>query len=285
MKIIEPSVELWKQENDIAHAVRCARVCYKRESGNDEATYKRLIESKHYSVFRHASYYYIINKNKVYHKIIDTFINTVDSKLKIVGIDIKYDDRNIYIVVNGQFLLEHPSFITAISKYQVDEDTFKNTEIGFNMLRYTFKVVTQISTSRELNRVSPNNIAEQSTRYVYEDGTICKPHWISDEEADMFNENNDVDLDEAMNVYLRGCKKDFEDYKLLIDKYKLNRQDARGKLPIDTATICAYTYSIKEWRAIIDLRYYGTTGKPHENAKIAAGMIREEFIKLGYKFK
>ena len=61
MKIIEPSVELWKQENDIAHAVRCARVCYKRESGNDEATYKRLIESKHYSVFRHASYYYIIN--------------------------------------------------------------------------------------------------------------------------------------------------------------------------------------------------------------------------------
>ena len=40
MKIIEPSVELWKQENDIAHAVRCARVCYKRETGNDEATYK-----------------------------------------------------------------------------------------------------------------------------------------------------------------------------------------------------------------------------------------------------
>lgn len=40
------------------------------------------------------------------------------------------------------------------------------------MLRYTFKVVTQISTSRELNRVSPNNIAEQSTRYVYEDGTL-----------------------------------------------------------------------------------------------------------------
>lgn len=35
-------------------------------------------------------------------------------------------------------------------------------------MRYTFRVTTQISTSRELNRVSPNNIAEQSTRYVYE---------------------------------------------------------------------------------------------------------------------
>lgn len=28
------------------------------------------------------------------------------------------------------------------------------------MMRYTFCVDTQISTSRELNRVSPNNIAE-----------------------------------------------------------------------------------------------------------------------------
>lgn len=32
------------------------------------------------------------------------------------------------------------------------------------MMRYTFCVDTQISTSRELNRVSPNNIAEKSTR-------------------------------------------------------------------------------------------------------------------------
>lgn len=60
----------------------------------------------------------------------------------------------------------------------------------------------------------------------------------------MFNEDNNADLDEAMNVYLRGCKRNFEDYKILIDKHKLNRQDARGVLPLDTATRCIYTYSI-----------------------------------------
>lgn len=289
MKIIEPSVELWKQENDIAHAVRCARVCYKRESGNDEATYKRLIESKHYSVFRHASYYYIINKNKGYHKIIDTFINVVDSKLKIVGIDIKYDDRNIYIVVNGQFLLEHPSFINAIRKYQVDEDTFKNTEIGFNMLRYTFKVVTQISTSRELNRVSPNNIAEQSTRYVYEDGTLCCPHWMNDYSISktingkyLCYKNGEEDKGVVLD-YIQGCDEQFNRYKRLVDN-GMQRQDARGVLPLDTATICAYTYSVSQWRDIIDLRYHGKTGAPHPNAKIIAGMIREELIKFGYDF-
>ena len=35
---------------------------------------------------------------------------------------------------------------------------------------------------------------------------------------------------------------------------------------------------------IIDLRYYGTTGKPHENAKIIAGMIKNELEQLGYDF-
>lgn len=38
----------------------------------------------------------------------------------------------------------------------------------------------------------------------------------------------------------------------------IHRQDARGKLPLDTATRCIYTYSVREWRHIIDLRYYGT---------------------------
>lgn len=39
MKIIEPKVELWQQGNNAKdHVARCARVCYGRETGNDEAT-------------------------------------------------------------------------------------------------------------------------------------------------------------------------------------------------------------------------------------------------------
>lgn len=44
------------------------------------------------------------------------------------------------------------------------------------------------------------------------------------------------------------------------------------------------TYSVSQWRDIIDLRYHGKTGAPHPNAKIIAGMIREELIKFGYDF-
>lgn len=280
MNIIKPAVELWQENDDwIHHVAKCARICYASDGSKDEKLVDNLLKLKHLSMFRHRSIYYIIPKDDKYTELVTRFEFCPYVEYFI-------DGEAIYLATNGHFYIEHKdNILKTLESFIVTAEEFSNWEVGWQLIRYTFKVTTQISTSRELNRVSPNNIAEQSTRYVYEDGTLCKPHWISDEEADMFNENNDVDLDEAMNVYLRGCKKDFEDYKLLIDKYKLNRQDARGKLPIDTATICTYTYSIKEWQAILDLRYYGTTGAPHPNAKIAAGMIREEFIKLGYKFK
>lgn len=52
MKIIEPKVELWQQGGDAkVHVARCARVCYGREIGNDQATIKRLIDSEHWSMF------------------------------------------------------------------------------------------------------------------------------------------------------------------------------------------------------------------------------------------
>lgn len=152
-------------------------------------------------------------------------------------------------------------------------------------MRYTFCVDTQISTSRELNRVSPNSIAEMSTRYVYEDGSICRPHWISKKEAELFNNDNNVNLDEAINVYLSGCKRDFEEYKILVDKYKIHRQDARGKLPLDTFTRCVYTYSVDEWFEIIKKRVYNTTGKSHPNATIICKLIEQELNELGYEIK
>ena len=156
-------------------------------------------------------------------------------------------------------------------------------------MRYTFKVTTQISTSRELNRVSPNNIAEQSTRYVYENGTICCPHWMNDYSISktingkyLCYKNGEEDKGVVLD-YIQGCDEQFNRYKRLVDN-GMQRQDARGVLPLDTATICAYTYSVSQWRDIIDLRYHGKTGAPHPNAKIIAGMIREELIKFGYDF-
>lgn len=285
MKIIEPKVELWKQGDDSkAHVARCARVCYGREIGNDEATVKRLLDSRHWSMFRHESVYAII---PVHERELKDYPLLV---LSSPYIKTHTYNGNVYVATNGQFILDklYPKFIELINMCRVTEDEFSNTEFGFDMMRYTFCVDTQISTSRELNRVSPNNIAEKSTRYVYEDGNICRPHWMTDEEVDYLN--NEPIFEEWCNshkkasIYRNSCNDSFNKYKLLVD-IGMHRQDARGVLPLDTATRCVYTYSIDEWRAIIDLRYYGTTGKPHPNAKIIAGMIRNNLMELGYDFR
>ena len=56
MKVIEPSVELLVQhDNEVAHVAKCARVCYGKETGNDQRLYDNLYDSKHWSMFRHQT--------------------------------------------------------------------------------------------------------------------------------------------------------------------------------------------------------------------------------------
>lgn len=278
MKIIEPKVELWQQgDNAKAHVARCARVCYGRETGNDEATIKRLINDEHWSMFRHGTYYIIANdSDKTLETIIINYANTI-------GFSYDYKKHVYYITVNGNWVLDHKTPFGYLSKYIVPIEDFRNTEIGFNMMRYTFCVDTQISTSRELNRVSPNNIAEKSTRYVYEDGSICRPHWMTKDEADRFNKDW-FDIGTKTSFYLKSCNNAFADYKFLIES-GMHRQDARGVLPLDTATRCIYTYSTKEWFDIIKKRVYNTTGKAHPNATIICKLIEQELNELGYEIK
>ena len=286
MEIVKPQVELWVQDDPIAHVARCARVCYASDktTGN-EAMYQRLIDSNHKSMLRHQSVYYIIPYK-------GWRLANLQRYEECPYIEFRYDSDYIYVSTNKQFVIEHNDFDESYHEFEVNGIEFENTPIGFSLMRYTFKVVTQISTSRELNRVSPNNIAEQSTRYVNlskKGGVICQPHWMTDDCVKIFDTTERYSRDRRENLsfkefaYLMTCEDNFRVYNQLLEDGMLP-QDARGVLPIDTATVCAYTYSINQWRDIIDLRYYGTTGKPHPNAKIIAGMIREKLIDAGHEF-
>lgn len=287
MKIIEPSIELLEQGNDsIAHVTRCARVCYKREKGNDKVLYDNLMKNGHWSMFRHATYYFIIPNNHVPRWLV-IYFNAIIRGAKIIGININYVQENYYVVTNGNWNLDHQDLLEYINNYAVTAKEFANAnEIALNMMRYTFKVITQISTSRELNRVSPNSIAEQSTRYVYKDGTICRPHWMTEEEADIWNNITDNTFISGVKHfhYINSTKSSFDRYKLLIEN-DMSRQDARGVLPIDTATEVVYTYSWSEWADIIRKRVYHTTGKAHPNCVVVCKMIEKELNKLGYDIK
>lgn len=293
MKIIEPSVGLWKQGDDVkTHVAKCARVCYGKETGNDDVTINTLLKKHHWSMFRHESVY-VIGK---FTSRLSIALTRYDNNPYI---DWTFHNNKLYIVTNGNFILDlkeqqevnaHAQvLLTYINYYRVSEDTFFNNEIGYNMMRYTFCIITQISTSRELNRVSPNNIAEQSTRYVYENDTICRPHWLEGYNIvhNIYGKyivykdgKEDNDINHKVFTYFQSCKNSFDNYRFLVNA-GLHRQDARGVLPIDTATKCIYTYSINEWKHIIKLR---SDSAAHPNAQIISNMIKKELESLGYEF-
>lgn len=163
MKIIEPKVELWSEENisPESHIARCARVCYNKENKasnqeTDEKMVKGLIKNNHLSMLRHASVYYVFpNKEAIPEELFSEYANraiTADNKLALVS-------------TNKQFVYERFAnrFIdfSPLKILEVCQDSPKL----FSAFRLTFCITTQIATSRELNRKSPNNIAERSTRY------------------------------------------------------------------------------------------------------------------------
>ena len=282
MKLIEPSCEYWEQRDVITHIARCARVCYANEKNTnsyekDEALVKRLIESGHISMLRHASLYYIVPL-KIFKDIsniggqsIKYFIDLYINSPYIYKV---YDANYVYISTNRQFIKENPC--EALKFYAVTPERFFEYEITKSIRRFTFYLTTQISTTRELNRVSPNNISEQSTRYCnyskdkFENEIqFCKPHWYDN--ADAYSKN----------LYIAGLQNgEFYYFKLLQDGFI--PQDARGVLPLDTASKVAYTYTFAEWVSIINKRYFGVTGKPHPNAKIIIGMVLDKFKEMGY---
>lgn len=152
MKIIEPKVELWRQEDAKAHVARCARVCYGKETGNDEATVKRLINSKHWSMFRHETVYAMIPIELCYGNF-GEILKGYKASPYISWVTVR---DYIYVSTNGNFMLDiekyEPILYNEINNYRVSEEEFNSCETAYNLFaRWTFCIDTQISTSRELN--------------------------------------------------------------------------------------------------------------------------------------
>lgn len=163
--------------------------------------------------------------------------------------------------------------VTDISNEQFLEECSKHPDL-FNLYRLTFCITTQISTSRELNRVSPNNIAERSTRYCTSKNglLICRPWWLSSAKEATFNSRSPIN---ELWYYNNAISKVEEAYLTLLGQ-GMKPEDARGILPLDTATKVIYTYSIREWQHILDLRLYDKTGKAHPNAHVVMQMVKDQ---------
>ena len=292
MKFTEPQVEWWHQTSLVQHIARVGRICYKAkgkqpEDGmteeeveafiqkRDEERCKGFWESGHRSMYRHGTIYFFMPHEKGLPNYIWAYLNASPY------IDYATKNHKVWISTNMQFLLEHDNMMDALNPYNVSEDEFiekaqkYECEEAFTLIRMTMVVTTQISTSRELNRTSPNSIAEQSTRYCNLEKKggvqIARPHW-----------HVECSRWQRM-VYGLVCRVCEWGYNRLL-KSGLKPQDARGILPLDTYTVVAYTYTLSDWSHILDLRYHETTGKAHPNAKIIGEKIRNIIIERMSKY-
>ena len=275
MVLVNPSLEYLKQDDMTGnnHVAQCAAVCYKTEKFNVTRMIERLVRDGHISMFRHASHYYRIPKLSEIGLHLGGYLD--DCKLFGNNPFIPYviGEYDYFIVLNGQYVIEHPKFESYIREYEIPENEF--SKYAPNLVRFTFVITTSIKVSRELNRVSPNNIAEQSTRYVnflgkYGDVVVCK------------SVDNHLSNDNKKLIY-DYLKKETDIYRNLIEN-KIAPEDARRILPLDTATRCAYTYTFDEWNHILDLRYYQKTGKAAPDAVVIGKLIHDKLFELGYLY-
>lgn len=266
MKLIEPKVKLLSELNITpeSHIARCARTCYGKEykEPNQEADKKMvdgLIKRGHLSMLRHASVYIMhadCDSTPQYitdHVYDNPYWNFYGKHGGFASTNLQEADKCKYMLKQCD-IIDNKTFLEKCSKIPV----------LFSLYRFTFCITTQISTSRELNRVSPNAIAERSTRYCSsKDGLeICKPWWYDETTLahDMYKAN--MEYLETAYKYLLGAG--------------MKPEDARGLLPLDTATKVIYTYSIKEWQHILDLRLYDKTGKAHPNVHVVMQMVKDQ---------
>lgn len=269
MKIEQPVVTLWNNTGDMySHIAQCARICYASVPvHNNEAFCKALWDNNHRSMFRHAGVYYIIPQ-------------AIEMDIKVAhGAVFKLIEDKYYISANEQAAREYID--ERYSKFKISLQEAQRNEIfrKYKMLRYTFCIDTSIAITREYNRKSPNNIAEQSTRYVDFIKKLgiryLKCHWMKN-----------------CNLYQRFLYKlmlkiNEWSYKLSRSKYGLNLkpEDARFILALDTMSKVVYTYTVAEWEYILNLRLFDWTGKAHPDAKIVADMIHKLLNNLGYDIK
>lgn len=313
IKVVNPSVEIWKQDGYTLdaiwkHIARCARVCYQSVPKNkNEDAYEFLkrtifkgkdvlnerltredILSMHLSCCEHATVHL------KYPRILTRGCIQFATRLR----NNKYtrwveSDGYIYVTTNMRVILE-----TSVEELEFIDTTYSSTYYP----RHTVCFITDIGASRELNRHRVNSVSEESTRYcAYDKGkfgngiTVAKLPWIktidTNDELNVATYNNGFYSDEEIydkSTHLIEAKNtdnwvavDWFLYGLQICDlvYRKTRelgwtaQQAREILPLNTKTQLVHTAFVDDWQHWLKLRSNEVSGKVHPMMKELADKL------------
>lgn len=314
IKVVNPSVEIWKQDGYTLdaiwkHIARCARVCYQSvPKNNGETDYGFIVRTllKGIDVINQP---YDIEKLKTCHlSVLEHGTVHLRYPLYVPRASVQFECRLKYNKYSKFYINEKDyAYVTTNMRVLVENGWIEELEFideihnnEYNLInRYTFNFITDIGASRELNRHRVNSISEESTRYcAYDKGkfgnriTVAKLPWISDIDPTdeghdysegFFNDNEVFDNNIIEEQYTDNWTAiDWFLYGLQICDlvYRKTRklgwtaQQAREILPLNTKTQVVHTAFIDDWEHFIDLRSNGVSGVPHPMAKELADEVK-----------
>ena len=285
MKLIKPSVEYIPQEEariytheDLYHHIdKCARVCYKSEGNYNPDKSKDFVEGLikrgHLTPLEHATVYLTLNRgNKLYHELRDKYRNNPYSKVVNKG-------DNCYITTNFRVLRENG---------WLEDLTYRSFDTEYHVKRYTLKFICDRGVSHELVRHRRMSFAQESQRYCnyskdkFGGVSFIEPSWFNSKDSSS----------EQREAFIQICQDSEECYLKLLDNWDnkkpdrrfktrfkgnpLTPQQARGALLNATKTEIIITGFKEDWDHFFNLRYYGTTGKPHPDMQYIAKLAFDE---------
>lgn len=291
MKLINPSVELITQapglEGIYKQVERVGRVCYKSEDKITEDSAKpfvdRMIKSGHNAMLEHGTVYLAAScdsEDLIFWKV----TNSPYSKV------VYNDMANMLCVTTNLRVIVELNAWEVIDKYLCEPTEFHERRI-------TVHFVCDRGVSHEFVRHRVMSFAQESTRYCNyskdkfgNELTFIKPCWLDIPTGHYTYWDGDwCDIDKMKIQLPEGEHKDIDaflwtlnnaetHYTLLINS-GWKPQEARAILPNSLKTELVVTGFTSDWNHFFDLRYRGTTGAPHPDAKQVASMAHDLILK------
>lgn len=313
IKVVNPSVELWKQDGYTLdaiwkHIARCARVCYQsvpKDNGEDDYSFLvrtlfRGVEPKNINTKDLVKYHLSVCEHATVHLKYPLFMPRATAQatrfIHNQYSRTKEHEGYIYVTTNMRVLIEH---------HWMDELEFiDNTpNCPYYIPRPTICFITDIGASRELNRHRVNSVSEESTRYcAYDKGkfgngiTVAKLPWIPDVDPEdeghdytegFFNDNEIFDNNVIEEQYTNNWNAiDWFFYGLQICDlvYRKTRelgwtaQQAREILPLNTKTQVVHTAFVDDWEHWLALRSSEVSGKVHPMmSELAKQLVKQVY--------
>ena len=309
MKLIKSDASLINESNPLKLVELIGRTCYKSEDKiTDDSCYKfvdNLASRKHYAMLEHANLLFEIRGipgmysdiiSIPYVRYTSKYFETTKETVQYLSVSLSHIARwrdkdvllslNSYQIFRGMDYCFQDKYINEESKStgkcavtlsddrkvyiklldSVEDIINVDDEDRDKHQFYTVKFICDRGVSHEFAR-HRCAVAQESTRYCrYGQGKFG-----SDIEF-IEPANYDNWSSQAQNTFIYSCQNAEDCYKHMTENYGMTPQEARAVLNNALKTEIILTMPRWQWKHFFDLRYFGTTGQPHPDAKLVSGI-------------